>query len=175
MKLMEKKDVVLFWVYLQPFCSTWLLKITFLSILVSRATKNTLALVAWGVLIRCRSRTRIWTQTLFHSVNVFRLENELVNDINDKNVFVNHIVTNIICPSDVRTSTLVVKHFINDFVNTKVNKKSKHRKLSTKWMKSIESIESIENKSVEPLFATLLRLISSKQRTFCSTGGGGAP
>ena len=40
--LMENKDVVLFWVYLQPSCSTLLLKFTFLSILVSlfaRATK----------------------------------------------------------------------------------------------------------------------------------------
>ena len=42
MKIMEK-DVGLFWGYLKTLLETLLLKITFLSILVSRATKNTSA------------------------------------------------------------------------------------------------------------------------------------
>ena len=44
-----------------------------------------------------------------HSVYVFRLDNELANDINDKKVFVNHLV----------------KDFINDFANDFVNKQPK--------------------------------------------------
>ena len=31
-----------------------------------------------------------------HSVYVFRLDNELANDINDKNVFVNHLVNDFL-------------------------------------------------------------------------------
>ena len=48
-----------------------------------------------------------------HSVYVFRLDNELANDINDKNVFVNHLVNDF------------VNDFANDFVNNFVNKPPK--------------------------------------------------
>ena len=91
---------------------------------------------------------RSWQRTLNNDENdknVFRLKNELANDINDKNHFVNDFVND----------------FANNFVNTKVNKSTKsrndnrNRKYSTKWTKLIE------NKSVV-LFGVYLR-------PFCST------
>ena len=78
------------------------------------------------------------------------LEKELVNDKNDKNifinVFINHSVNDIDTIDDIddkNDKNVFVNHFANNFVNKKANTKSRY---STK---SIKLIELIENKSVE--------------------------
>ena len=96
-------------------------------------------------------------------------ENELANDINNKNVFVSHSVHDI---DDLNHSVddlnVFVNHFVNDFVNDFANvynstkSRNDNRKYSTKWTKLIE------NKSVvlsgvylRPFCSTLLSKITS--------------